>query len=83
MPASEDKYKVVSPETMQEAFISDSEDEGGENSVVCLTVTGLTPSVPVISFVDGVRYFLFWISLSRGQRISDEVCWVELRFWTV
>jgi hypothetical protein len=30
VPASEDKYKVVSPETMQEAFISDSEDEGGE-----------------------------------------------------
>ncbi|XP_076460031.1 uncharacterized protein LOC143293050 isoform X35 [Babylonia areolata] len=29
MPASEDKYKVVSPETMQETFISDSEDEGG------------------------------------------------------
>ncbi|XP_076454790.1 uncharacterized protein LOC143289416 isoform X40 [Babylonia areolata] len=29
MPTSEDKYKVVSPETMQETFISDSEDEGG------------------------------------------------------
>ncbi|KAL8614687.1 hypothetical protein ACOMHN_046574 [Nucella lapillus] len=29
MPVSEDKYKVVSPETMQETFISDSEDEGG------------------------------------------------------
>lgn len=28
-PATEDKYKVVSPETMQETFISDSEDEGG------------------------------------------------------
>uniref|UniRef100_A0A0B7BMJ6 ZU5 domain-containing protein n=1 Tax=Arion vulgaris TaxID=1028688 RepID=A0A0B7BMJ6_9EUPU len=28
-PSSEDKYKVVSPETMQETFISDSEDEGG------------------------------------------------------
>uniref|UniRef100_A0A0B7BIY6 ZU5 domain-containing protein n=1 Tax=Arion vulgaris TaxID=1028688 RepID=A0A0B7BIY6_9EUPU len=27
-PSSEDKYKVVSPETMQETFISDSEDEG-------------------------------------------------------
>ena len=30
LPVSEDKYKVVSPETMQETFISDSEDEGGE-----------------------------------------------------
>ena len=29
-PVTEDKYKVVSPETMQEAFISDSEDEGGQ-----------------------------------------------------
>lgn len=29
-PSSEDKYKVVSPETMQETFISDSEDEGGK-----------------------------------------------------
>ena len=38
LPASEDKYKVVSPETMQETFISDSEDEGGESYLVCLTV---------------------------------------------
>ncbi|KAK3742699.1 hypothetical protein RRG08_025644 [Elysia crispata] len=30
-PATEDKYKVVSPETMQEAFISDSEDEGADD----------------------------------------------------
>ena len=31
IPISEDggKYKVVSPETMQETFLSDSEDEGG------------------------------------------------------
>ncbi|XP_052770358.1 ankyrin-2-like isoform X10 [Mya arenaria] len=28
VPTSDDKYKVVSPETMQEAFLSDSEDEG-------------------------------------------------------
>ncbi|XP_066908562.1 ankyrin-2 isoform X2 [Halyomorpha halys] len=27
---SEEKYKVVSPETMQETFMSDSEDEGGD-----------------------------------------------------
>lgn len=27
---NEDKYKVVAPETMQENFMSDSEDEGGE-----------------------------------------------------
>lgn len=27
---SEEKYKVISPETMQETFMSDSEDEGGK-----------------------------------------------------
>lgn len=27
---SEEKYKVVAPETMQENFMSDSEDEGGK-----------------------------------------------------
>lgn len=27
--ASDEKYKVISPETMQETFMSDSEDEGG------------------------------------------------------
>ncbi|XP_050393549.1 titin isoform X4 [Patella vulgata] len=31
MPMSEEKYKVVSPETMQETLISDSEDEGGDD----------------------------------------------------
>lgn len=29
-PLGEEKYKVVSPETMQETFMSDSEDEGGK-----------------------------------------------------
>ncbi|XP_043225937.1 ankyrin-3-like [Amphibalanus amphitrite] len=28
---TEEKYKVVSPETMQETFLSDSEDEGGDD----------------------------------------------------
>jgi len=28
--AAEDKYKVIAPETMQEAPMSDSEEEGGE-----------------------------------------------------
>lgn len=30
----EEKYKVVSPETMQETFMSDSEDEGGEDTML-------------------------------------------------
>lgn len=29
----EEKYKVVAPEAMQETFMSDSEDEGGECSI--------------------------------------------------
>lgn len=37
--SNEDKYKVVAPETMQENFMSDSEDEGGkylEYSIILL-----------------------------------------------
>lgn len=30
---TEEKYKVVAPETMQETFMSDSEDEGGIHSL--------------------------------------------------
>lgn len=30
--SSEEKYKAVAPETMQENFMSDSEDEGGNYS---------------------------------------------------
>jgi len=29
-PAGDEKYKVQSPETMQEALMTDSEDEGGK-----------------------------------------------------
>ena len=29
-PATDEKYKVVTPETMQETLMTDSEDEGGE-----------------------------------------------------
>lgn len=32
----EEKYKVMAPEAMQETFMSDSEDEGGET--VCFLV---------------------------------------------
>eukprot|EP00102_Acyrthosiphon_pisum_P011321 XP_008180009.1 PREDICTED: uncharacterized protein LOC100167995 isoform X5 [Acyrthosiphon pisum] len=31
---SDEKYKVISPETMQETFMSDSEDEGGEETMI-------------------------------------------------
>ncbi|XP_073958636.1 uncharacterized protein isoform X7 [Choristoneura fumiferana] len=33
-PATQDKYKVVAPETMLETFMSDSEEEGGEDTIL-------------------------------------------------
>ncbi|CAH0687120.1 unnamed protein product [Chilo suppressalis] len=33
-PASQEKYKVVAPETMLETFMSDSEEEGGEDAIL-------------------------------------------------
>ncbi|XP_047516437.1 ankyrin-2-like isoform X6 [Pieris napi] len=33
-PASQEKYKVVAPETMLETFMSDSEEEGGEDTIL-------------------------------------------------
>lgn len=33
VPTTDEKYKVVSPEIMQETFLSDSEDEGGKRSI--------------------------------------------------
>ena len=34
-PQTDEKYKVVAPETMQETFMSDSEDENGEYRSNC------------------------------------------------
>ena len=36
-----EKYKVVSPETMVEAMMTDSENEDGELPLVLLPVSGL------------------------------------------
>ncbi|KAL4712545.1 hypothetical protein ACJJTC_007561 [Scirpophaga incertulas] len=33
-PTSQEKYKVVAPETMLETFMSDSEEEGGEDTIL-------------------------------------------------
>ncbi|KAH9634383.1 hypothetical protein HF086_010863 [Spodoptera exigua] len=33
-PVSQEKYKVVAPETMLETFMSDSEEEGGEDTIL-------------------------------------------------
>lgn len=40
-PASQEKYKVVAPETMLETFMSDSEEEGGEMSILSSCYFGL------------------------------------------
>ena len=48
IPATEDKYKVVSPETMQETLISDSEDEGGEKTLSFVFIHWLLVSVSII-----------------------------------
>lgn len=45
----EEKYKVVAPEAMQETFMSDSEDDGGQ-FCSCLEVFGGV-SFSYISFV--------------------------------
>jgi len=34
--ATDEKYRVISPEIMQEAPMSDSEEEGGIDSVYCV-----------------------------------------------
>lgn len=44
--ATEDKYKVIAPETMQEAPMSDSEEEGGE----CVTPYVLPAPPPSSKF---------------------------------
>lgn len=36
---SDEKYKVISPETMQETFMSDSEDEGGMLNPIINNIT--------------------------------------------
>jgi ankyrin len=38
----EEKYKVLAPESMQETFMSDSEDEGGNSAMHSLILHSLT-----------------------------------------
>ena len=37
----EEKYKVLAPESMQETFMSDSEDEGGKSLIFYIYFVGL------------------------------------------
>ena len=41
---TEEKYKVLAPESMQETFMSDSEDEGGEVYGIVCRSKSVTPS---------------------------------------
>lgn len=33
-PSTDERYKVIAPESMHETFMSDSEDEGGEDPIM-------------------------------------------------
>lgn len=64
-PQPDEKYRVIAPETMQEIFMSDSEDENGkfQPEVVPLYFC-LKECRPLTSFPSGVRSMtgplLFW-----------------------
>ena len=53
---SEDKYKVVSPETMQETFISDSEDDGGRFLSGCAVIFLCRCSVCFFSHLNACHF---------------------------
>lgn len=55
--SADEKYKVVAPETMQETFMSDSEDEGGifEKQIYLYNIFLVSSSIYV-----NVGFFLFY-----------------------
>jgi len=60
--AAEDKYKVIAPETMQEAPMSDSEEEGGEYN---------TPYVsPAIRYFVAKHIHAFVYFCAGSQRLN-------------
>ncbi|KAL3877007.1 hypothetical protein ACJMK2_034767 [Sinanodonta woodiana] len=72
VPFSEDKYKVVSPETMQEAFLSDSEEEGGDDFMPQSPLFGkpLAEQHIYLTSYDGTKPREDSISLERGGSSS-------------
>lgn len=51
---TEEKYKVVAPETMQETFMSDSEDEGG------MSFTNILFSKALFLFYPSMNWFILF-----------------------
>ena len=47
--ATDEKYKVVSPETMQETLMTDSEDEGGRDHDHHDCLCHCTPTLDIVS----------------------------------
>ncbi|OWF56525.1 Ankyrin-2 [Mizuhopecten yessoensis] len=74
VPASEDKYKVVSPETMQDTLLSDSEDEGGDDFLPQSPLFGkpLSETHVYLPYYEGskIRSREDSISLERGESSS-------------
>ena len=60
----EEKYKVLAPESMQETFMSDSEDEGGE----CFSSFQDVFSYVFIYFI---FVFFFSFALFKGEDLLD------------
>ncbi|XP_060074822.1 ankyrin-2-like [Ylistrum balloti] len=74
VPSSEDKYKVVSPETMQDTLLSDSEDEGGDDFLPQSPLFGkpLSETHVYLPYYEGskIRSREDSISLERGESTS-------------
>jgi len=66
--ATEDKYKVIAPETMQEAPMSDSEEEGGE-----YVTPSLSPAVSYCSVRKKDRKLVF-----LGCKCAFDLCFLCL-----
>jgi hypothetical protein len=69
---TEEKYRVLAPESMQETFMSDSEDEGGE----------YPPTSPpwlfhVIIAKKYCSFFAVWI----GASVTDEYIYTSVQFF--
>ena len=52
----EEKYKVLAPESMQETFMSDSEDEGGKWKFLLILLIKFFPHVH-FDYIDTLPFF--------------------------
>lgn len=61
----EEKYKVLAPESMQETFMSDSEDEGGKIKFLYLIINKLQTNkiVYILLLTNGIYKIKWWAVL--------------------